>query len=101
MATRFTEAEEAELLKGGREKEKTPREWTRESLLREARRPEDDPLFTETVAIRSLLKTALNTLLLGDKLTADEFSSLLTMVRTGKRKAAKEVMQQYIQPGKP
>ena len=96
VATRFTKAEEAELLKAAEREGKTPREWTREILLREARRPLDDPMFTEIVAVRSLLNVALKTLLLGEKLTADEFSSLLTNVRTGKRQVAKDVMQQYM-----
>ena len=68
-------------------------------LLREARRPKDDPIFTEIVAIRSLLNMALRTLLLGDKLTAQEISNLLTLVRIEKREVAKEVMEQYLPTG--
>ncbi|MBB5060666.1 hypothetical protein HDF16_005402 [Granulicella aggregans] len=58
--------------------------------------PQDDPIFTEVVAIRSLLNMALKTLLLGEKLTPEEFSSLLTIVRTEKRQVGKDVMQQYL-----
>lgn len=101
VATRFTKAEESELLKAAEREGKTPREWTREILLREARRAQDDPNFTETVAIRSLLNLALRPLLLGEKMTPEQFSSMLTIVRTEKRQMAREVMQQYIQPEKP
>ena len=54
IATRFTEDEALELERAADRRGMTVREWTREALLREARRPEDDPIFTEIIAIRSL-----------------------------------------------
>ena len=70
-------------------------EWAREVLLREARTPRADALFTETVATRMLLNLVLKPLACGQVMTAEEFSGVLASVRTTKHKAATDVMEQY------
>ena len=70
-------------------------EWAREVLLREARTPRADALFTEIVATRMLLNLVLNPLVCGQVMTAEEFSGVLASVRTTKHKAATDVMEQY------
>ena len=70
-------------------------EWAREVLLREARTPRADALFTEIVATRMLLNLVLKPLACGKVMTAEEFSGVLTSVRTTKHKAATDVMEQY------
>ena len=97
VATRFTKAEEDELAKAAGANGKTLREWSREVLLREARRSKDDPLFTEVVAIRMLLNNLLAPMAAGQKLTQDNFVEIMAVVRDGKRNAAREVMQQYME----
>ena len=70
-------------------------EWAREVLLREARTPRADALFTEIVATRMLLNLVLKPLACGQVMTAEDFSNVLANVRTTKRKAATDVMEQY------
>jgi hypothetical protein len=98
VATRFTEAEELELERAAEREGKTVREWTREALLREARRPDHDPIFTEVVATRVFLNNAIKALLLGETWTAEQFQQLTDVVRKGKREAARGVMEQYLPP---
>ena len=96
VATRFTKAEEMLLAKAARESGKPLREWAREVLLREAGRTEEDALFTELVAMRVLLNNVLRPIALGQKMTAEGFNDVLAKVRTEKRTAAREVLQQYV-----
>ena len=95
VAIRFTEDELAALEKVAQEKATTVREWAREVLLREARNSRSDALFTEIVATRMLLNLVLKPLACGKVMTAEEFSAVLANVRTTKRKAATDVMEQY------
>jgi hypothetical protein len=95
VATRFTEDEAALLTRVAQRDGKTLREWAREVLLREARRTADDALFTEVVATRMLLNNVLLPLANGQKITPEGFAMIMANVRTEKRKAAREVMQQY------
>ena len=95
VATRFTKDEEIELLKAAEREGKTVREWTRDALLREARRPADDPTFTEVVALRMLLNIVLRPSENGQPMTPGDFSKTLQEVRQKKKIAAREVMQQY------
>ena len=100
VATRFTEAEEKDLLGAAEKEGMTLREWTREALLREARRPQEDPIFTEIIATKIFLNNALRALLTGQKMTAEQFDSLTDNVRKSKRRSAKEVLKQYTEPDK-
>ncbi len=70
-------------------------EWAREVLLREARRLSVNPTFTEVVAIRQLLNSALESIACGEEVTREKFQTQLQAIRTTKHKAAAEVMQQY------
>ena len=95
VATRFTKSEEAELLKAAEKEGKTLREWTRDALLREAREPEDDPVFTELVAMRLFVNNALRILLAGKNLPDERFEELMEAVRQEKRSTARRTMKQY------
>jgi phytoene/squalene synthetase len=98
VATRFTKAEEAELLKAAEKEGKTLREWTRDALLREARQPADDPVFTELIAMRIFLNNALRMLLAGKNLPDERFEELMEGVRQEKRNTARKTMKQYAPP---
>ncbi len=95
VAIRFTEDELASLETAADEKGTTLREWARETLLREARRSKDDPLFTEVVAIRMFLNNLLGPIAAGQTVTEKNYVEIMTNVRLGKRNAAREVMRQY------
>jgi hypothetical protein len=94
---RVTQAEQQELKEAARRCGQSLSEWSRDTLLREARRSSGDAVFTELIATRMLLVNLLKPLALGEKVTAAWITEAMTMVRKEKHKAAQEVMQQYTQ----
>ena|SRR5258708_875542 len=92
---RVTDAEKQELHAVARAQGKSLSEWAREVLLREARRSDDDALFTELVATRMLMVNLLKPLILGKPVSQEWITDAMTAVRREKRKAAREVRQQY------
>jgi hypothetical protein len=98
VSSRATADEHQELEAAAKAEGKALSEWSREVLLREARSPRLNALFTEVVATRMLLNLVLKPIACGKKMTEEEFSGVLTNVRTGKRKAASDVLQQYTAP---
>lgn len=70
-------------------------EWSRETLLAAARGEAITPSFTEIVAIRQLLNSALRHVACGTVMTPEAFQAELQGIRSSKHKAALEVMQQY------
>ena len=92
---RVTEDERDHLLKAARSEGRALGEWTREVLLREARRTED-PLFTELIATRMILLNLLKPLAMGQVVTPEDFSRISATVRSDKGKVAQEIQQQYI-----
>ncbi len=94
---RVTRPEQLELEAAARHEGKALSEWARDVLLREARRPSGDAVFTELVATRMLLVNLLKPLVLGEKVSPAWITEAMTMVRKEKHKAAQEVMQQYTQ----
>jgi hypothetical protein len=95
LGTKLTLKEERELVRAAEAEGKSASEWAREVLLREARNARTDALFTEIVATRMLLNLVLKPLACGQVMTAEDFSNVLANVRTTKRKAAGDVMEQY------
>jgi hypothetical protein len=93
---RITEDERRDLLKAARSEGRALGEWAREVLLREARRSEDDPLFTELIATRMILLNLLKPLAMGQVVTPEDFTRISATVRSDKRKVAQEIQQQYI-----
>ena len=92
---RFTQIEMEEVDQAANAQGKLFGEWAREVLLREARSSRADALFTEIVATRMLLNLVLKPLACGQVMSPEEFSGVLTNVRTTKHKAATDVMAQY------
>ena len=95
VGSRLSESEERELIAAAERDGRNLSEWTREVLLREARRSKDDPIFTEVVATRMLLNNLLGPIAAGQTVTQEGFVEIMATVRLGKRNAAREVMQQY------
>jgi hypothetical protein len=96
---RVTQPEQRELEDAARREGKALSEWARDVLLREARRSQDDAMFTELVATRMLLVNLIKPLILGEKVSPSWITEAMTMVRKEKHKAAQDVMQQYTQDG--
>ncbi|NYF54117.1 plasmid mobilization protein [Tunturiibacter gelidoferens] len=95
IGARISGDEERELIEAADRTGKSVSEWAREVLLREARKTERDPVFTEIVATRMLLNLVLKHIACGEHLTEKMFSDVLTTVRTTKHKQALDMMQQY------
>ena len=93
---RVTAEEQLELHNAARAEGKSLSEWSRDVLLREARRCKDDAVFTELVATRMLLVNLIKPLILGEKVSPTWITEAMTMVRKEKHKAAQEVLQQYL-----
>ena len=92
---KVTRDEHAELESAAIKAGKALGEWSRETLLAAARGEGVTPIFTEVVAIRQLLNSALRHVACGDVMTPTAFQDELQGIRTSKHRAAVEVMQQY------
>ena len=97
-SVKLTQEELAELERAAKADRKAVGEWAREVLLREVRRAQNDPVFTEIVATRMLLNLVLKHVACGEVMTAEAFSAVLTKVRTTKYKQALDMMEQYATP---
>ena len=95
VSVRLTKSEQAELERMAKTDRKALSEWCRDVLLAAARGETVTPTFTEIVAIRQLLNSALGHVTCGEVMTPTAFQDELQGIRTSKHKAAAEVMQQY------
>ncbi|MBB5061655.1 hypothetical protein HDF16_006391 [Granulicella aggregans] len=95
LGTKITLNEEREIVIAAEREGKSASEWARDVLLREARSTRADALFTEIVATRMLLNLVLKPLATGTVMKPEEFTGVLSTVRTTKRQAATDVMEQY------
>jgi len=94
-STKVTRSEQNELINAANTEGKAFSEWARETLLREARRAEDDPLFTELIAMRMLMLNLFKPLIMGKPVSQEWVTEVMAAIRKEKRKAALEVRQQY------
>ena len=94
-SARVTKTEQNELEEAARSEGKALSEWCRDVLLAAARGETVTPTFTEIIAIRQLLNSALRHVACGAVMTPEAFQNELQGIRTSKHRAAVEVMQQY------
>ena len=95
VGTRVTDAEEQELIAAANRDSQNVSEWTRDVLLKAARRRESDAVLTEVIATRMLMVNLLKPLAMGKTVSQEWITEAMAAVRREKRKAAQEVMQQY------
>ncbi len=99
LNTKLTESEFAEVERFCESHAVSFGEWVRQLVLREARGAasisDSDYLMTEVQALRLLLINALEPLLRGDKMTAEQFKELLRYVKSNKHKAAADMLASY------
>ena len=93
---RVTRDEQNEIEKAAKRSGQSLSEWCRDVLLAAARGETVTPTFTEIVAIRQLLNSALRHVACGEVMTPTAFQEELQGIRTSKHRAAGEVMQQYV-----
>jgi uncharacterized protein (DUF1778 family) len=93
---KLTRDEHHQIEKAAKAEGKALSEWCREALLAAARSEVVTPTFTEVVAIRQLLNSALESIACGESVSRETFQTKLQAIRATKHKAAAEVMQQYV-----
>jgi hypothetical protein len=96
---KFTETEAKTLAKQAAQRGQLLGEWARESLLAASREQTreigDIALFTEVQALRLVLINALEPLLRGDRMGAEQFKEMLRYVKSNKQRVAAELMESY------
>lgn len=96
---KFTDAEAKSLAKKAASRGQLLSEWAREALLaaiREQRKEDENTsLFIEVQALRLLFVNALEPLLRGEQMTAEQFKEMLRYIKANKRKAAEDTLASY------
>lgn len=99
-SAKVTHQEQMELARTASAEGKSLSEWARDVLLRESRRSVSDAVFTEIVATRMLMVNLIKPIILGKTVTSEWITEAMSAVRREKRRAAREVMQQYTDDAK-
>lgn len=76
---------------------KTPSEWAREVLLRDARgtaAPMSSTVLTEIVGLQLFLTNVLSPIARGERITTEHFQEIMRQVRGHKHQAAAEILGQ-------
>ena len=96
LSTKLTGAESKSIESAASRVSKTPSEWARDVLLRNASSVGDPEMemhiFTELVGIQMLLMNALEPLLRGDKMAQEQLTVLFRRVQTTKAAQAQELL---------
>jgi len=99
LSTKLTEIEAKQIEQAASRVSKTPSEWMRETLLREAEElhPNLD-LVSEIVGLQLLVMNVLAPLARGERLTAEQFQAIVRSVQLTKLKAAQEMLGRRREP---
>lgn len=96
LSTKLTVAESKSIEDAASRLSKTPSEWARDVLLRNANLGTTSEMemhiFTELVGIQMLLMNALEPLVRGDKLTQEQITALFRRVQTTKVAQAHDLL---------
>ena len=96
---KFTDAEAKTLARKAASRGQLLSEWAREALLtavlEQRKEDENTALFVEVQALRLLFINALEPLLRGEQMTAEQFKAMLQYIKTNKRKAAEDMLASY------
>ncbi len=96
LSTKLTNEEESVIESASSASGKTPSEWARDVLLREAKPPENsvniEALMTEIVGLQLFLTHVLQPVACGEQMTPSQYQELMRQVKTTKRQAAREVI---------
>ncbi len=99
LNTKLTATEAAAVDAAAGSEGKAVGEWLRDLVLRELGRGTSQlqslTAMGEIAALRLLLINALEPLLRGDKMTADQFKEMLRYVKANKRRAAEDALASY------
>jgi hypothetical protein len=99
LNTKLTATEAAAVDAAAESEGKAVGEWLRDLVQRELAEGSGQlqslAVMGEVAALRLLLINALEPLLRGDKMTAEQFKEMLRYVKANKRKAAEDVLASY------
>jgi hypothetical protein len=99
VGTKVTTSEFDSLKRRAKTYGQTLSEWTREVLLREVREEQSGfDLICEVVGLQLLLMNVLAPLSRGEKITADQFQTIVRSIQTTKVKAAQDMLARRRQP---
>lgn len=93
LSTKLTDIEAKQIEEAASRSSKTPSEWMREVLLREAKEthPHLD-LVSEIVGLQLLTMNVLAPLARGERINAEQFQAIVRSVQSTKVKAAQEML---------
>lgn len=93
LSTKLTGSEAKAIEDAASRTGKTPSEWAREVLLRESKsEPPVFDLICEVVGVQLLLMNVLAPVARGERISAEQFQSIVRSVQTTKVKAAQEML---------
>ena len=98
IGVRLTEEEYSEFEKIAWKSGKTIGDWARERLLAQSAMADDafTSLMTEIIGLPLFLTEALTPVVSGERIRVEQYEQLMRNVKTTKRRAAREVIAQYI-----
>ncbi len=100
LSTKLTREEEMLIERTSSALGKTPSEWARDVLLREARSPgnpvNSEALMTEIVGLQLFLTNVLSPIACGEQTSPDQYQELMRQVKSNKYQAAREVIAQHV-----
>lgn len=104
LSTKLTSEEESLIEAAASASGKTPSEWARDVLLREAKSPSDpvsaEALMTEIVGLQLFLTHVLQPIACGEQMGPDQYQELMRHVKSNKHQAAREVIAQHVADSK-
>lgn len=96
VGTKLTPDEEANVFAAAKAAGKAPSEWVRDVIVREARSGTEERIaehaFTELVGLELLLMNALQPLVSGQKMAAEQFQRLVEHIQATKQTKARELL---------
>jgi hypothetical protein len=99
LSTKLTREEETLLENASSRSGKTPSEWARDVLLREARSPSNpvnsEVLITEIIGLQLFLTHVLQPVACGEQMSPHQYEELMRQVKDNKHQATREVIAQY------
>ncbi len=100
LSTKLTREEEMLIEAAASASGKTPSEWARDVVLREAKSPSDsvstETLLTEIVGLQLFLTNVLSPIACGEQMSPDQYQELMRHVKANKHEAAREVIAQHV-----
>ena len=96
IGTKLTPAEEEKVVAAAEAAGKAPGEWVRDVIVREVRIEAEEKIamhaFTELVGLELLVMNALQPLVSGQKMSAEQFRKLVEQIHATKHTKARELL---------